>query len=257
MSKGVCQLSVIPLRSEPNSKSELVSQMLFGETYDVLEEAVDWVKIKTDSDNYIAWISQNQFVPWDEKYENIYVLKVFPFAIGTNLLNNETCYFLPGSLLHQHEFNDFHSTFKINHIPYKINYQEKASELSSKFTLLEWANLFKNTPYLWGGRTFLGIDFSGYTQLLFKLIGYQLPRDAYEQAELGELIPLLHESKLGDLAFFANETGKIIHVGLIIGNGDIIHASGTVRVDILDSYGIYNEKEGKHTHKLKCVKRLF
>jgi cell wall-associated NlpC family hydrolase len=109
---------------------------------------------------------------------------------------------------------------------------------------------------LWGGRTFLGIDCSGFTQLVYKLNGVQLPRDAYQQAELGEFVVFLDQAKVGDLAFFVNDADKVTHVGLLLGDGKVIHASGKVRIDKIDSHGIFDEKQGKHTHILKCIKRI-
>ncbi len=111
-------------------------------------------------------------------------------------------------------------------------------------------------PYLWGGRTFWGIDCSGFTQLIYKIAGLQLPRDAWQQAEIGETIDFLNETKLGDLAFFDNENGRITHVGIMNGQGEILHASGKVRIDLIDSYGVFNETKGKHTHKLRTIKRM-
>ncbi|MCG9880362.1 MAG: C40 family peptidase [Bacteroidia bacterium] len=256
MQKGICTLSVIPLRSEPTSKAELCSQLLFGETYEVLEETEEWTKIKTELDEYEGWISQNQYVPWDGINESRMVLEAFPHVKVKNLLNDESFFILPGSLIHQKvEVNNV-IYFKVNNVPYEIDMSDFGFLGFQKTSLLEWINYFKNSPYLWGGRTFLGIDCSGYTQLVYKLMGIQLPRDAYQQAEMGEIVDFVNESRLGDLAFFANESGKITHVGIIIGSGEIMHASGKVRKDIIDSYGIFNEKEGKHTHKLSFIKRL-
>ena len=122
--------------------------------------------------------------------------------------------------------------------------------------VLNTSKLLLNSPYLWGGRTFLGIDCSGFTQLVYKLNGVQLPRDAYQQAELGEFVVFLDQAKVGDLAFFVNDADKVTHVGLLLGDGKVIHASGKVRIDKIDSHGIFDEKQGKHTHILKCIKRI-
>lgn len=256
MQKGICTLSVIPLRSEPNSTAELCSQLLFGETYQIMEELKDWIKIKTDLDDYLGWISQNQFVPWDGIFDNTKVLSVFPHVRALNLINNEQFFLLPGSIIHQTYEENSILHFKINNVAYQIDWNDYTQNNTQNTDLIELANRFKNTPYLWGGKTFLGIDCSGFTQLLFKLQGIQLPRDAYQQSEIGEFVDFVNESMLGDLAFFKNDDSKITHVGLILGPGEIIHASGKVRKDIIDSYGIYNEQEGRHTHKLAFIKRM-
>ena len=126
-----------------------------------------------------------------------------------------------------------------------------------KSEIVHKAFLFLNTPYLWGGKTPFGIDCSGFTQLVYKLCGHTLLRDAKDQATQGEVLSFIEESEPGDLAFFDNEEGVITHVGIIMQDYFIIHASGKVRIDVLDHSGIYNTDTKKHTHKLRVIKRIF
>ncbi len=115
---------------------------------------------------------------------------------------------------------------------------------------------YLNTPYLWGGKSSVGIDCSGFTQQVFKILGIPLLRDAYQQATQGEAVNSLVEATCGDLAFFDNEQSRITHVGIMIDNKTIIHASGYVRIDKIDEEGITHSITGKRTHKLWGVKRM-
>jgi cell wall-associated NlpC family hydrolase len=127
---------------------------------------------------------------------------------------------------------------------------------SQKKFLIENALIYLNAPYLWGGRSPFGIDCSGFTQLVYRLQGIKLPRDAYQQAEVGNTLSFIEESEEGDLAFFDNTEGKIIHVGIIMKNNYIIHASGKVRIDRIDQQGIFNSSLKTHTHKLRLIKSI-
>ena len=127
---------------------------------------------------------------------------------------------------------------------------------TTKEKLVGNALIYLNTPYLWGGRSPFGIDCSGFTQVVYRLQGISLPRDAYQQAEIGTTLSFIEESEPGDLAFFDNNEGKIIHVGIILENNHIIHASGKVRIDRIDQQGIFNKEKGQHTHKLRLIKSI-
>ena len=132
----------------------------------------------------------------------------------------------------------------------------KISGIKPKKYLIDTTYLYLNAPYLWGGKTPFGIDCSGFTQMVYKLNGYKLLRDASQQALQGEALSFIEESEPGDLAFFDNEDGKIIHVGIIMEDNYIIHASGKIRIDRLDHLGIYNAETNKHTHKLRVIKKI-
>ena len=128
--------------------------------------------------------------------------------------------------------------------------------IQPKSSLIQTAFTYVNSPYLWGGKTPFGIDCSGFTQMVYKLNGYKLLRDASQQATQGEALSFIEESEPGDLAFFDNNEGKIVHVGIIMEDNYIIHAHGKVRIDRLDHSGIYNVEKRMHTHKLRVIKKI-
>jgi len=140
-------------------------------------------------------------------------------------------------------------------------YHLSSSDLISKEetnsqNLIPLALQYLNAPYLWGGKSILGIDCSGLVQVVFAMSGIQLNRDASEQVESGQAIDSLSETKPGDLAFFENSNGKIIHVGILLNSHQIIHASGWVKVEAIDSTGIVSAQTGEYTHKLRAIKRI-
>ena len=122
--------------------------------------------------------------------------------------------------------------------------------------MVESAIKLLDTPYRWGGKTIMGIDCSAFVQLCAKVAGFKLPRDASQQVGYGETVEFLSDAKAGDIAFFENEDRRVIHVGILLSNDKIIHASGKVRIDTLDQTGIFNKETNRHTHVLSVIKRL-
>jgi len=251
MSFGICEMSLVPMRREPSHRSELVSQILFGEHYEVVESQKEWFKIRTSHDGYEGFIAE--------------VITIFNFYKKNGAF---VCFDLVQILLHDNKiqtvilgsalpfFENQHC--RINTRTYRFDGNAKFPQKAATSALLiENAYMYLNAPYLWGGRSPFGIDCSGFTQLVYKLSGYSLLRDAALQAEQGNIVNLVDEAMPGDLAFFDNEEGNIIHVGILTARDTIIHASGKVRIDAFDQVGIYNQETKRYTHKLRLIKRIF
>lgn len=255
MEFGICNLSSIPVRIEPQDTSEMVTQLLFGEHFKVLESRKKWSKIRNAFDNYEGWIDNKQFENIDEGSFN--QLEQTELTLAGDFIDfvtqeNESFATIPlGSNLPF--FNN--SILTIN----SKKYQYEGITLSGvlpKSAIIEMAFKYLNSPYLWGGKTPFGIDCSGFTQMVYKLCGYKLNRDASQQAKQGDVLSFIEESEPGDLAFFDNNEGLITHVGIIMNDNYIIHAHGKVRVDRLDHSGIFNVENKKHTHKLRVIKKI-
>lgn len=251
-------LSVVPCRKEASNTSEMVTQLLFGEHYSVVEQTETWLKIIIAYDKYECWINIKQHTKISEAAFKLLELQnpvitteliqtitnktsglSFPIPIGSTL---------PGFINKECKVETTVFDFK-----------GKTTLTSAKKTseeIINTAKLFLNAPYLWGGKSIFGIDCSGFTQIVYKLNGYKLPRDAYQQAELGHPLSFVEEAQAGDLAFFDNEEGKIVHVGIILNNNEIIHASGQVRIDKFDHYGIFHSENKKYSHMLRVIKRI-
>ena len=248
MKYGLCNLSIVPLRVESSDTSEMISQVLYGELFEIIEFSKKWSFIKLNYDGYEGWIDNKQFLPISDVDYNS--LKLLPKKYATNLVDLISISkdnLLPISLGSNIEVCNFiQHTFEGDFITNK----------QSKSSLIETAQSYLNSPYLWGGKTPFGIDCSGFSQMVYKINGYHLLRDASQQATQGEVLSFIEESEPGDLAFFDNEEGNITHVGIIMENNFIIHASGKVRIDHLDHSGIFNIDTKKHTHKLRVIKRV-
>jgi cell wall-associated NlpC family hydrolase len=248
-----CRVAAVPLRAEPKHKSEMVSQLLFGEIVSEIERENDWIKIKCKNDDYEGWAEIKSFLI--EEPNNIEFHKQTISSLTSIYNQVESILLHPGSevLINENQqvaFNNYLYEIKTND-SLKLN---DTCKLEDK--LFNTAFQYLNTPYLWGGKTLAGIDCSGFTQTVFKINNIKLPRDAYQQAELGIAIKF-EDIKQGDLAFFVNENNKITHVGMCLENHRIIHSSGWVKIDTLINEGIISTETDTLTHKLYCIKRYF
>ena len=256
MKHGIIELSLVPGRLEASDVSEMVTQLLFGDIFTILEETEKWIKVKIHYDNYECWICKKQYLPINEsEYTQI---SNTPYQCVTDLVQvisykNTLLPIVQGSSLPHFKKNEF----KIGNS--KINFEGNISvptKIGSKDNIVEYALMYLNAPYLWGGKSPFGIDCSGFSQVVYKINNIVIPRDAHQQAELGEGYSFVEEAEPGDLAFFDNEDGKITHVGILISKNKIIHASGKVRIDTLDHQGIYNNETNSYSHRLRIIKNL-
>jgi hypothetical protein len=257
MKHAISLLSLIPVRSVADDRSEQVTQILFGELVQILEEKGKWLFIQILNDSYQGWVSNGQLTRINESLFN-------ELKSQTHWVNNDLVQIIHNKTLNYRMLLSAGSTF------YNCN--------NNQFTLIDcdWeymggmhtvnsfqpaeiigsALLFLHAPYQWGGKSAFGIDCSGFTQIVFKMAGIALHRDASQQARQGEVVNLIPEAQPGDLLFFDNEEGEIIHTGILLPDSRIIHAHQKVRIDMVDHQGIFNKENGKYSHKLRIIKRI-
>lgn len=250
---AICNLAIIPLRAEPSDRSEIVSQVLFGEHFEVLLVDKQWSRIKLHFDDYEGWVDTKQYQTISESsYKQLSKDAIILSSDLVEYVSTPDNILIPIPLAASLSFLN-HSEINTENFDFE---GMKVTGIKAKTDIINTAFLYLNAPYLWGGKTPFGIDCSGFTQMVYKLNGYTLLRDASQQSTQGEALSFIEESETGDLAFFDNEEGKIIHVGIIMDNNYIIHASGKVRIDRLDHLGIYNAEQNKHTHRLRVIKKI-
>lgn len=254
ISYAIVTLSLCSLRAESSHKSEMVSQLLLGELCSVVEEKHDWCLIHNDADGYHGWILKSSLQIIDKPEYDSQKKKpvvIVPNGFHAQLKVGGTMWIPVGARL-----RDFRQIGKM--CAFEVGKKELEAEWypNDPLSPIEMAYRMLNTPYLWGGKSIAGIDCSGLTQLCYSICGISLLRDAAEQATMGIPVIDVSSAREGDLAFFKNESGKIIHVGIVLKNSRIIHSSGCVRVDKLDDNGIYREEEAIYSHKLCCIRRI-
>jgi hypothetical protein len=252
MEKFICENVFVPLRSGPTHKSEMLSQILFGEKYIIIDQSGKWLKIESLFDNFKGWIDMDH-LQHSESSDN---------AKGYVLVKPLLCYkkdktkivLEPGCEIYNPDFKN--GKFTVGESTFITSPDFNESFISTTDSLVDTAIKFINSPYIWGGRIPSGIDCSGLTQLVYKIHGITIARNSRNQAEAGETVSFINESKPGDLVFFDNERGIISHVGMMISNGLIIHSSGRVRIDTIDHQGIFKQETGKYSHHLRTIKRI-
>lgn len=250
MRTGYCIVSISPVRSESSDRSEMVTQLLFGEVVTIEEINAPWMKIRTYTDNYEGYVDLKHIHFLTEKEVNRWL---------------DGISYLPDLLKKINTPWGIQSIFKGSFIPFQAVNEfnigpdqftiEDHSVHTEKRDPFELAQEYLNAPYLWGGKTPFGIDCSGLTQMVFRFLDINLPRDASQQVEYGTTVSF-DEAEQGDVAFFENKEGKIIHVGIFGDNHQIIHASGQVRIDQLSEEGILHIETGLKTHTLHSIKRM-
>ena len=253
MKYGISNLAIVPMRIEAVDQAEMVNQILFGEHFKVLEVRKKWSKVRLAHDSYEGWICNKQWIEIEKDIYKQLDKEVATIAIDILDIISKDHHqpIVIGSILPSYKSG--HAL--INNEMYRFDGLTTAG-FTKKEKLVENALMYLNAPYLWGGRSPLGIDCSGFTQMVYRLQGVDLPRDAYQQAEVGTTLSFVEKSEAGDLAFFDNNEERITHVGIILENNHIIHASGKVRIDRIDQQGIFNKELGTHTHKLRLIKSI-
>jgi len=146
-------------------------------------------------------------------------------------------------------------SFYVHDIQNKNNIHPKSAINSKSFSynnLIDVAKGFLDVPYLWGGKSQLGFDCSGFVQTVFKAFEIYLPRDSYQQMDYESLVEIDYsEAKVGDLLFFADNK-NVNHVAICIGNEEIIHSSGYVKIEKLKE----NKELYQKLYKVMSIKKI-
>ncbi len=265
MNFGICLITVASLRHEPIHRSELVNQVLFGECVQIIDRRKDWFQVETLDDQYPGWIHKAQLtvLPGDD-FESIMKKKhrLLLSALSTATEENagqpsgpayrKTMMISGGSSIYTGDNQSMIVAGK----KFLFSDEMMDAETKKKDAIPEFAKVFLSVPYLWGGRSAFGFDCSGFVQLVYKMAGFNIPRDSAMQAQEGEQVHLLPEAVPGDLVFFDNEEEVITHVGILLNDKQVIHAYGKVRVDHIDHQGIFNPEDNMYSHRLRLIKRL-
>ncbi|MGF1586337.1 MAG: NlpC/P60 family protein [Bacteroidales bacterium] len=260
MQFAISALPVIPLRSEPSEKAEMINQLLFGEYVIIHEKQQSWSYVEFGHDNYKGWLSTMMLhhIDSDMASELIQHKPRIPGNIFLPVVNNQNknVFYIPaGSSLYH--YKPASNVFRLADLVFTCHSEPVFyPEDKIRDNISMAAIKFLNIPYLWGGKNPFGIDCSGLVQVIMKLFGKNLPRDARQQVTVGRTVNFISEARPGDLAFFDNEEGQIIHTGIITDHQQIVHASGSVKLDKIDHQGIYSSTLKQYTHRLRVIKNV-
>lgn len=276
----VANATVTPVRENPSEAAEQATQLLFGEVCEVIERRPSWIKVRNILDGQVGWVSSSMLTRTDShsslsvpRYPQTDSRAVItaPMAYATPMDGGTALLLTLGTRLPNYD----NGVFEVLGKQYRIDpscvsigaaaLQEGAdnpqrNDMHSAIVAI--AQSLLNTPYLWGGKNVMGLDCSGFTQVVYAAMGINLLRNAREQITQGELVPSLAEVQPGDLAFFDHQdrdpkATRITHVGLLLSPTEIIHCSGgRVHIDRIDANGIYLPS-GTMTHHLVQIKRYF
>ncbi len=259
MQPAICLLPVVPMRKDASHRSEMVSQLLFGEYVQTGEEKDNFVRVKCAYDGYEGWVQASQLTTVTES--QVHSTDDFIGVFSEEVFIDGLCRMMPmGTPIYKPSHPAEPLQFGNRQIIFNVLESAVWNVQAHPFTAenlnkLVW--MYLETPYLWGGKSVFGIDCSGFAQQVFKFFGVKLLRDAYLQAGQGSAVESLEKARMGDLAFFQNEAGRVVHVGILLSNEKIAHAAGKVRIDPIDKEGITNHETGKRTHQLCAIRRFF
>ena len=255
MIRAICCVPVSPLRAEPSHRTEMVSQLVFGECCEVLEQTREqWSLIRAKYDGYEGWCTSSHLTEVDEIEYDLTQTALTPEWVSALEYNGHPMMVPMGS--HLTAMKNGRAQWRKNQVHFKGKTWDPPGAAFDAKSIRQLTYKFLNIPYLWGGKSVFGLDCSGYVQTVYKFLGVAVLRDAWQQATQGESIGFLEETKIGDLAFFDNEEGKITHVGILLNAHEIIHASGKVRIDKIDNMGIVQSDTHQRTHHLRLIRRV-
>ncbi|MFH0758807.1 MAG: NlpC/P60 family protein [Bacteroidota bacterium] len=253
MTKGISLQGFVPVRQEPSHTSGMVSQILFGENFTILETMGSWVLVKLDFDKTEGWVNRGSIMTAEAEtgQRARFKLAVRP-TVSVRDLTRGRLMILPAGAVWNHAAG---KTWMLGGRQFELLSEEGWKDPGAENDPETTGTLLLSLPGIQGGRCGFGFDAPGLVQFLCRTLGIHLPRDCRAQAESGSPVNFIHEVKKGDLAFFDNTEGEIIHVGMALGQGRIIHAYDQVRIDILDHQGIFNAETEGYSHRLRIIKR--
>ena len=260
MQYAIVLLPIVPLRSAASDCAEMTSQLLFGDFVTIqAQSATNWTQVCNLFDQYTGWVDTKMLTPLDEvEFNRLQSLPLYfvkqPSAdakehCSTYPLRLSIGVSLPGYDPLRQRMQVLDRSFQI-----PLRAVSCAQDVVIK-SLLRTASYYIHTPYLWGGKSIYGIDCSGFVQSVYRLYQINLPRDASQQVHCGQPIDFAAR-RPGDLAFFSNQAGKVVHVGIVYTPSQIIHASGSVHIDPLSEEGIYSHTQGRITHEKLVLRRV-